>query len=204
MTTAALALEQLMTHPRYPELAAKLRALLPAHIVDQADAAVDETTLFTKALSVLLDARSGAVRPEDLPGWLRLGLLQAWVGFASGQASTCRHSPTASSPQPVFAAAWKPDLVTCGNCVFLFSLRGDSDADATCDSCGHCCAGPAVDDGVYPAMIQLGPLVYQYGTCRDCTPSTTGAANPPAAPHDREASRVRPRGRRGHRRGRGR
>lgn len=166
MTSPTLVLEELMTHPRYPEIAAQLRAALPAHLVDQADAATDETLLFTKAMGELLGARSGAAYPEDLPGWLRLGVLDAWCGYASGRARTCRHQPSAHTPQPVFAAAWKPDLITCGSCVFLFSIKKNSAADRTCDACGHC-----ADDGVYPAMIQFGPLVFQYGVCADCRPA---------------------------------
>jgi hypothetical protein len=190
-----LALEELMTHPRYPEVAARLRALLPGHILDQADAAVDETLVMTKALAALLGARSGAVYPDELPGWLRLVVLDAWVGYVTGRARTCRHNPSAASPRPVFAAAWKPDLITCAGCIVLLSLRKDSAADRTCDACGHCCAGVDDNDGIYPALIQLGPMTFQYGTCIDCrqTPVAT-----PAVPRQRP----KPRGTRG--RGRGR
>lgn len=196
MTSATLALEELLIHPRYPELAARLRALLPNHLVDQADAAADDASAITTVIGRLIGGQAGMVLPEDVPGWLRLGLLDSWVGYVSGRARTCRHSPSASTPQPVFAAAWRPDLITCGVCAFLLSIKKDSVADRTCDSCGHCCTGVEADDGVYPSLIQLGPLTYMYGTCDGCRPATVAATA--RVPHQRP----KPRGPRG--RGRGR
>jgi hypothetical protein len=187
MSTATLALEQLMTHPRYPELAAKLRALLPNHLVDQDDAAADDAHAITALLGAAMGSGPpGAVMPEDLPGWLRLSLLDAWVGYLSGSARTCRHNPSARSPQPVLAAAWRPDLITCTACVFLLSLRQASAEDRTCDACGHQCAGVDTGDSIYPAAVTLGPLIFQYGVCSDCIPQTPAPGR-----------RAKPRGHRG-------
>src|SRR5690349_12137455 len=134
----ALILDKLMTHPYYREIAAELQAIVPPGSVDQAGAA-------TRDAAALAEAPATA------------------AGFPG--ASTCRHSPDPNAPQPVFAAAWKPGLITCAGCVHLLSLRKGSAADSTCDACGHQCAGPEEGDGIYAAMVQVGPLVFQYGVC---------------------------------------
>lgn len=170
--TAALTLERLMLNPGYDQFVEHARRVLPVHLVDQADAATTEAHAILSAAAVNLceqDARPATA--GDLPGWLRLGLLDAMLTFSTGRATTCRHNPDATRPQPVLAAAWKPGTVVCTACPHLLSLRHNADADATCDGCGHRCAGVEEGDGIYPGMVQFGPLIYQYGTCTGCRPT---------------------------------
>ncbi|WFE45009.1 hypothetical protein [Verrucosispora sp. WMMD1129] len=209
--TTALLLEQLMTHPRYGELVEQLRAHTPVHALDQADAAtVDALRITTTAGRDVLGSDAHPATVEQTPGWLRLGLLDAFTAWLTGRASTCFHAPDPARPQPVIAAAWRPGVVTCSACVHLVALPRGSAADRTCDACGHRCAGPEHGDGIYPGMVQFGPLIYQYGVCGDCRPPVTTSGGPPRATesaehdHPRGTGRVRPRGRRGHGRGRGR
>lgn len=200
MTTPTLALEALMTHPRFPEIAAQIRATLPSHLVDQADAAASDTDGVMVALTSLFGGRTGAATPGQLDGWLRLGVLDTWVGFMANRAATCRHNPHPLRPQPVFAAAWKPGLVTCAACVNLFRLPPGAAADMTCDACGRICGGGDTGDPIHPSLVQFGPMVFQYGTCPDCDPLRLTETQD--LPRPRGSGRVKTRGKRG--RGRGR
>jgi hypothetical protein len=200
MTSPTLLLEKLMLHPAYDQIVREIRASTPTGAVDQADAATNDalSTMSAMADHLGADGVRGAL-PKDIPDWLRLTVLDAFVGYLTGRADTCRHNPTATSPAPVFAAAWRPGLLSCqACCAFVFRLATRSDSDATCDCCGHRCAGVEAGDPIYPALVQLGPLIVQYGACSDCKPPTV------AAPTTVEPQRSRPRGGRGRRRGRGR
>ncbi|WFE46281.1 hypothetical protein [Verrucosispora sp. WMMD1129] len=210
--TAALLLEQLMTHPRYGELVDHLRATAnPAHVAQVDAATADAIALMTGlGRDVLGVDHATPTTVDQTPGWLRLGLLDTFTAWAEGQAVTCLHQPTVGRPLPVLAAAWRPRMVVCGLCVHLVALPRGSAADRTCDACGHRCAGVEHGDGIYPGMVQFGPVIYQYGVCSDCRPPITTGTGPLRATHSQDpgtprgAGRVRPRGRRGRGRGRGR
>ncbi|SCL20480.1 hypothetical protein [Micromonospora inyonensis] len=118
-------------------------------------------------------------------------------------------APTRPAPAaPVVAAAWKPGLIVCHACTYLTALPRGSDRDRTCDACGRVCAGVEHGDGIHPGMVQLGPLVYQYGVCGDCKPITAdpgplSATQTAEQDRPRGTGRARPRGRRGRGRGKG-
>jgi hypothetical protein len=167
----ALILDALITHPHYREIVTELQALAPSGFADQATAASQDAAQLSEALAALSGAgpfRRSHPDPAQVPDWLRLSTLDALAGWLTGAASTCRHSPDPGLPQPVFAAAWRPGLITCAACMHLLTLRSGSVADSTCDACGHHCTGPDDGDGVYPAMTQIGALVFQYGVCEGC------------------------------------
>ncbi|MGC5329784.1 hypothetical protein [Micromonospora sp. DT62] len=201
--TAALALEQLMLHPRYHQLVDAIRAATPAGLVDQADAATRDALRFMTAAARHANADSAhPTAAADVPDWVRLGLLDTLTAWADGRVSTCRHQPTPDRPQPVLAAAWKPNLLVCAACAHLLALPRNSDRDRTCDACGHQCTGPEHADGIYPGMVQLGPLIYQYGTCAGCRPPTAdigplSATQTAEQAAPRGTGRVRQRGSRG-------
>ncbi|MEU8312912.1 hypothetical protein [Micromonospora sp. NPDC049033] len=205
--THALALERLLLDPRFADYVQQVRAVLPAHLVDQVDAAADEAHEVLAAFPGRTARRPATA--AELPSWLRLGLVDTLLTFTTGRATTCLHNPTASRPQPVLAAAWRPGVVVCLACAPLLSLKHDPAADSRCDGCGHQCAGVDENDGIYPGRLQLGPLIYQYGCCTDCRPAITPDTGPlratqstePDAP--RGTGRVRPRGQRGRGRGKG-
>ncbi|MFG3300994.1 hypothetical protein [Micromonospora chersina] len=209
--TPTLALERLMLHPRYDELVAAMRAAAPVHVVDQSDAATSDALRVVTAAGAAIPGGSDVqtTAADGVPGWLRLGLLDAFTTWVEGRASTCRHNPHPSRPQPVMAAAWRPGLIVCTACVYLTALARGSDADRTCDGCGRLCAGPEHADGIYPGMLQLGPIVYQYGVCGDCRPAITPRNGPLSATQTAEqdqprgTGRVKPRGSRGRGRGKG-
>lgn len=139
---------------------------------DQAAAAADDATAAMTAAAVVLGG-TGVVRSEyrATPEWIRLNVLSAYVGWAAGKASTCMHNPTAARPEPVFAAAWKPGLVTCARCPHLLELPRGSAKDRTCDGCGRVTTGPEHGDGIHPSRIQYGPMMLAFGTCEGCTPA---------------------------------
>lgn len=173
--TATLLLERLMLDPSYPEIVEELRALLPAHVVDQADAANADAYRTTLGLAALLGGQEDVhgAAAGDVPGWLRLNVIDAYVGYVSGRADTCRHNPDPSRPEPVLAAAWRPGLISCRGCVFLFATVQGSTMDRTCDGCGRVCAGVDAGDPIYPSMVQLGPVIFQYGACAGCHQEAT-------------------------------
>lgn len=165
----ALDMEAVLLHPRYLEFVEHIRALTPVGVRDQGDAATADAYAVMSTLGSLFPgAESGGWGPTDLPAWLRLSVLDAVASWANGVSSTCVHSPEPTHPQPVLSAAWKPRLVVCALCAPLLAQPRGSVKDRTCDSCGHVCAGPEAGDGIYPAMVQLGPLIHQYGVCTDC------------------------------------
>jgi LSD1 subclass zinc finger protein len=138
---------------------------------DQAQAAAGDAHTVMAAVSRVLGG-SGLIQAPHaaVPAWIRLNLLSAYAGWATGKCSTCMHSPHAARPEPVFAAAWRPSLVVCASCIRLLELPRGSDADRRCDGCGRVTTGPEHGDGIRPCRAQYGPLLFSYGTCRDCTP----------------------------------
>src|SRR3954452_1771293 len=127
MSAEALALEQLMLHHLYPEVVRQLREAMPVAARDQDGAAADTAYHVVSALADHLGGEEIHTTPDGIPGWLRLTLLDAFTAFVAGTARTCRHSPDALRPQPVLAAAWKPDLITCLGCEHMFVVRGEAD-----------------------------------------------------------------------------
>jgi len=207
VTAATLALEAMMLHPRYPELAERLRALTPTGLLDQADAAATDAYAILAAGAEHLGAKGvSPALAASVPGWIRLGVIDALTSYVNGSASTCPHNPDPARPQPVLTAAWRPGLVVCRLCTHLLALPRQSAADRTCDGCGYVCAGADDEDPIYPSMVQLGPVVYQYGACTRCNPATT-SAGPLSATLSQDpgnargtgttGTRATPRGRRG-------
>lgn len=165
----ALAFDDLLTDPRLGSVVDEMRAALPAWLGDQFDAAADDTMTITRAMGQRLDgAKEGFLPATAVPDWLRLSLLSTLTDWILGKGETCRHNPHSDTPQPLLAAAWRPGLVACTECVHLFRLVPGSDKEATCDGCGHRCTGPDNDDGIHPAVIRCGLMVFQYGACRSC------------------------------------
>lgn len=181
MTTRTLALDALLTHPRYPELVDWLRAITPVNVVDQADAAANDAhQLLTATAATLTGATTQASTPAQVPDWLRLGVVDALTTWTAGTGSTCPHVPTPDQAQPVLAAAWKPSLTTCTRCLHHWTLNRA--AALRCDACGRQCTGHP-DDPIHAGMIQLGPMLYQFGTCTGCRPEWTTPTPTPDHPH---------------------
>jgi len=160
MTSPALAWDELLS-TLTPADAEVIRSVMPVALRDQIDAAA--TAALFATMSEMEAHGAGPPRGlthGDIPGWLRLSILDALAQFMAGSASTCLHAPTPDRPEPVYAAAWRPGLVVCGECLHLFRLAGA--ADRTCDCCGQVC------DGIHAARLLFGPLVYMYGTCAGC------------------------------------
>ncbi|MER7280488.1 hypothetical protein ABT369_39225 [Dactylosporangium sp. NPDC000244] len=167
-TRITLAMEQLFLHPDFPKLAEHVHKLLPVDAADQHGAANRHTRELASAIGDHLNSTRIEGGPDAVPGWLRLGVIEAWIGHCSGTADTCRHSPAIGSPQPVLAAAWRPGVIVCGRCTHLLPPVRNSVQDRTCDGCGHECAGVDADDPIYPSVVQLGSLIFQFGMCDSC------------------------------------
>jgi hypothetical protein len=165
---AALAFDELLLRDDIGELLSALAETLPTGHADQARAAATDTTRGMETIAALLGGTYTDTPPADVPAWVRLGLLTTLTRWAAGQGSTCMHAPTPDRPQPVTAAAWRPDIVACARCTRLFHLRPGSDADRRCDGCGTVTTSVEDDNGIYPAAVQLGQLSYLYGVCRGC------------------------------------
>lgn len=109
------------------------------------------------------------VNTQGVIPWVRLGLLDTWLGWIQDRDKTCIHNPTHRSTETALAAAWKPGLVVCLHCVHLLKMYGE--ADRTCDGCGRVCDELSADrsiGGISPVMVTLGSLIYQTGMCDEC------------------------------------
>jgi hypothetical protein len=152
-----------------PEQADMIGARLPPGFADQAHAA----TIELSAQAEMICDRPGATArlpATDVDDWLRLGLLDAFVKFVAGKARTCKHMPDLHTPEPLWSAAWKPNLVTCSGCLHLLRIPRLSPVDRTCDCCGRVTTGPENSDGITPLIVSLGSFGYRAGACGDCTP----------------------------------
>lgn len=175
MTTAddvlgrlALALDDLLARASPADVEA-LRALVPTGLLDQADAATAEVRGLLDRVTATGDLADRFDLPSgDHPSWVRLGLTTTLASWCTGMAATCLHGPHPSRPQPVHAAAWKPNLVACGECIHLLALPRNSDADRRCDGCGTVTAGPDIDGGIHQCMATVGALTYYFGACEGC------------------------------------
>ncbi|MFR9803146.1 hypothetical protein ACL02T_12685 [Pseudonocardia sp. RS010] len=151
-------------------------ALLGTAAVDQADAAAREARELLDRAADLLGAAAGQCRTSDAPGWARLAILDTFVRWTLGRATTCLHAPDARRPRPVLAAAWKPGLIACPSCVHLVTLPHGSRADRTCDACGHVTTGPEHGDGIRPGAVTYGPMTWLHGVCERCAHELPGDA----------------------------
>ncbi|MEU6785915.1 hypothetical protein ABZ912_42570 [Nonomuraea angiospora] len=167
----AIALDELLRRPDLPHQLNQAREALRAAgygwLIDQGDAAVTDTHA---RLRDLVDRNGGAFVPTPVdqhPDWVRLPIFATLADWLAGRARTCIHNPTPRRPQPVHAAAWKPGLVTCNDCIALFLLRRDSPKNRTCDGCGYV-IDPGRGEKIWPTVISCGVLSYQVAACADC------------------------------------
>lgn len=166
---AVLALDDLLTDPEAARMLDELRHLVPTGLLDQADAAAAHLHRGTAAAAAAGAFESfGGIAMEEVPGWVRLGLLDTLLRWTTGEAETCLHAPVATRPQPVFAAAWKPGRVVCARCGHLLKLPARSPEERRCDGCGCIVAGDEHGDPIWPISVQCGGINYAHGCCRDC------------------------------------
>lgn len=172
---AAVAFSDFLATSTPADLAAMrghLDALAPGFL-DQADAAALEVEGRMQQRAAEHGALCRRATADEVPEWVRVGLSEALLAFCIGSAATCRHSPDPARPEPVFAAAWRPGVISCAACCgYLFRLSGDR--DRTCDRCGR------VDRerGVYPCQTALGLVSFLFGLCHDCRPDVALEATP--------------------------
>jgi hypothetical protein len=152
-----------------PQQRDELRASMPADIMACADQALAAQAQSVAATKLTEGDRLGWIPRDDIDAWVRLGTLDALLGWLDGRGRTCMHSPSHHRPQPVFAAAWRPGLVVCAQCLHLLDVTGP--ASMVCDCCGRACEGTDADDPVFCGAVWLGELCYQWGACTDCRPS---------------------------------
>lgn len=150
---------------------------LPVGQRDQLDAA-SRTTLAGAILSALMmpGARTSDYDFAELPGWLRLGLIEAMVNYTTGTGLTCPHAPSIAKPGPIFACAWRREAFTCVACAPMLFPEPGSAADHTCDVCGHVCVpNGGSKAGITVSAHTFGPLTYAYGRCPECGKDRIGA-----------------------------
>jgi hypothetical protein len=177
-----LALDELLTDP--PEwLRAYAAEVLNTHVGDQFLAACRDAHHALKTISAVDPAaRVDHPDPGQVEDWLRLGLLDTLLAWLTGKGRrTCMHAPHPARPEPVYAAAYKPGLVVCAQCLPMLRVSGE--ADRACDACGHVCAGLEHGDPCYPIVLALGPFTYAAGACPACRPQRR-------RPHDQAVSDV--------------
>ncbi len=169
---ATLALDDLLVTTS-TATASALRAQVPAHLLDQADAAAGDARTLLGRVAEAMGKPLRDLHPAAVDGWLRLSAVDALRGFLDGSCRVCLHNPTPRRYEPIFACAWWPGLAVYQHCITL--LRAPNQvADATCDRCGRVCAGPATGDGIHPLTLQLGALTFNAGACLDCRPHDMG------------------------------
>ncbi|WP_433465802.1 hypothetical protein [Spirillospora sp. CA-128828] len=164
---AVLALDDILCDLT-PETLTAVGDRFPAWYRDQAQAAATQIRTGLQNAA----ARGRVDHAEDMParehpGWIRLSVLDTLVRWFAGTADTCLHNPHPSRPQPVASAAWKPGLIVCGHCTRLLGIGTDSEADRTCDACGHIVAGDDTDP-IYPFTVACGVLIHAAGVCANC------------------------------------
>ncbi len=163
----AVLLDELIRHPLYPQLAAWMNGQAPPAYRDQAQAAYGHARQIMNTFATVTGGTPDERTAAQVPEWIRLSTLQAWIQIDKGVANTCRHNPTFDRPEPIVVAAWRPGKAVCARCVPLIQPAPGSDEDRTCDQCGHVCV-PMFGDLIHPCVIQLGSLLFQYGLCRSC------------------------------------
>ncbi|WP_214365627.1 hypothetical protein [Pseudonocardia sp. H11422] len=176
---AALDLDDLLADDALLDaLRDELGPLVPTAYADQAAAAAADTRHLLDRLAPHIEGKVTGCRTTDIPAWVRLPLLATHTRWALGHARTCLHAPDLRRPQPVYAAAWRPDLVVCMACTRLVDLRPGSRADRTCDGCGHVTTGPEHGDGIRPCAVTFGSMLWAWGACERChvDPASVGAA----------------------------
>jgi hypothetical protein len=145
----------------------------------------------------------GGTDMADLGDGVRDIVKAAQDAFLAGTATTCRHSPSADSPQTAVAAAWRPGLITCEGCTFLFDDGPAVLRQLACSVCRAPITGDSPGRQPWSAGVQLNQLIVMVDLCGACLPATTDPAKPPAIGSDLRMQ-IRARGRRGRGRGKGR
>lgn len=84
-----------------------------------------------------------------------------------GTLRTCRHLRPGETPHLLL---WHPREAVCGACtVALHAAVHRRPEDARCDVCGVMTTGPGTAvGGIYPFVVEYGPLVVEGGACRSC------------------------------------
>ncbi|CAN5802143.1 hypothetical protein BH10ACT9_BH10ACT9_36520 [soil metagenome] len=154
----AIDLDNLLTNID-TEIAEAIREALPVDFRDQLSAAARSSREITESAAGTEGQEVGAA---NVAAWLRLGALDALVGWLTNACSTCLHSPNPARPQPIWSAAWKPNLVVCTPCLRLLKVSGV--ADRLCD----CCGTDTLGEGIATVTVVLGAMVYQAGACTEC------------------------------------
>lgn len=119
----------------------------------------------TEATIAAMGDAQGAASADEVPMWVRLGTLSAVSAWVADQARTCLHDPRADGPVPGLAAAWKPGLVVCPQCLHMLATGGGVE-EYRCDGCGR--ISLPEDGGVRVASLSTGALTYRFGACPDC------------------------------------
>jgi hypothetical protein len=155
-----------------PEMVAVIAHTQPVGRRDQLVAAAAEAIAIAKqGMEATGGGEAHELQHDNVPGWIRLGLLDTLIQFGAGTGRTCIHMPHIDRPQPVWSCAWKPGLVVCAACTPLLKAVGVM--DQTCDRCGHVCDGVDAGDPIYALGVVLGPLTYSAGACNDCCDNGT-------------------------------
>lgn len=96
---------------------------------------------------------------------------EPWI---AGGGRTCLHNPNIAAPQPVWAVAWRPGLVVCGECLPMLDLGVTAIEDRTCDRCGKVVAGPEHGEPIVTLSVQVDFMGMRIGACEGCSPEEFG------------------------------
>ncbi len=150
------------------EAGERLRRVLPPEYVDQLAAAASHATS-------LIHERLGPGMMRALPGsfpeWLLLGMTATTVAWRDGRAKVCPCNPSVTSPEPIVAAAWLPNAVTC------FKHKHMLGSPVRCDACG---TEPGDAAGLQAGVIGTGVLIYAVALCPACARELLGGLDSPA------------------------
>lgn len=138
---------------------------------DQVCAAARETEHLMRAGAEAAEWHAGGIGLDEVPEWVGNGMLAALARWTSHRARLCSHKPSALRPQPVLAAAWKPNFVVCLKCAHRTEPEPGSVEHYRCDGCGN-----VGDEQVNGHVLSLGPFLYEVGVCETCDYGTRGEA----------------------------
>jgi hypothetical protein len=155
----AVVVDQLLHDPELrpvlDKIAAGSRSKAGSSFVDQLHAA-------RRDADALLDRMQPEATHGPAPDWMRMATTAALVSWGVfREAVTCSHQPDPARPQPVYAAAFRPGLVTCQQCIPALIHGTDPHH---CDRCGE-----TKTETCLMGSMQLGTMTWLFHICPSCS-----------------------------------
>jgi hypothetical protein len=153
----AVVVDRLLHDPELRPILKTIAAGLPAD-----SSFVEKLKAARRDADALLDRMQPEATHGPAPDWMRMATTAALVSWGVFRdAATCSHQPHPARPQPVYAAAFRPGLVTCQRCIPALI---DGTDPHRCDRCGETKAETCL-----MGSMQLGAMTWLFHVCRSCS-----------------------------------